>query len=318
MDIRKLGIVFGALSLILAAPVAAAPKTDGPGETVTIPFDPPLERGLQYRWQRTEDRDGKVTMSWAVNQLTFEEIEDGHRLSVKAVSSGSNETDPEKLRIRAKLEELMDLPYVLRLNADAEIVEMESGDEYWTRIFQAMREALARDKPTADEAKAIEGVISVFQQMPPDVKLSKITEPVQPLVEFGNVELTVGDPIVTEIETASPFGGILKQNVAITLHKVVNGIAFLTIRSSVPREEFAKIVGAFFDQVGKFSDKAKPEEMKKQLATAEELKFETVADYQVSTSDGMLQSYQEQRTLVAVAGKDKARQVRTTSLVRVH
>ena len=316
MIVRQLAFAFCALSLIFAAPAAAAPKTDGPGETVAIPFDPPLE-DVKYRWQRTEERDGKVTMSWAVNLLTFEEIEDGHRLSVKALSSGSNEADPEKLRVRAKLEELMDLPYVLRLNADAEIVELEAGDEYWTKIFQVMREALAKDKPTANEAKAIEGVISVFQKMPPDVKLSKLTEPVQPLVEFGNVELTVGEPIVTEIETASPFGGILKQNVALNLHKVVDGIAFLTIRSSVPREEFAKLMGAFIDQVGKFSDKAKPEEMKSQLATAEELKFETVADYQVSIADGMLRSYQEQRTVVAIAGKDKARQVRTTSVVRV-
>lgn len=316
MIVRQLAFAFCALSLIFAAPAAAAPKTDGPGETVAIPFDPPLE-DVKYRWQRTEERDGKVTMSWAVNLLTFEEIEDGHRLSVKALSSGSNEADPEKIGVRAKLEEIMDLPYVLRLNADAEIVELEAGDDYWTKIFQVMREALAKDKPTATEAKAIEGVISVYQQMPPDVKLSKLTESVQPLVEFGNVELTVGEPIVTEIETASPFGGILKQNVALNLHKVVDGIAFLTIRSSVPREEFAKLMGAFIDQVGKFSDKAKPEEMKSQLATAEELKFETVADYQVSIADGMLRSYQEQRTVVAIAGKDKARQVRTTSVVRV-
>ena len=249
MIIRKLAFAFCALSL-MAAPATSAPNTDGGAETVTIPFDPPLDGSIKYRWQRTDDRDGKTTMSWAVNQYSFEETADDIRLSVKAVSSGSNEADPDKLRIRARLEELMDLPYVLRLNADAEIVEMESGDEYWTKIFQALREALVKDKPTADEAKAIEGVISVFQQMPPDVELAKMTESVQPLVEFGNVELTVGDPIVTEIETASPFGGLLKQNVAITLHKVVDHVAFVTIRSSVPREEFAKIVGAFFDQVG--------------------------------------------------------------------
>lgn len=317
MFFRKLAFALSALSLVAGSSVSAAPKADAPGETIVIPFDPPIEDSLKYRWQRTDNRDGKITMRWMVNEFSFEEAEEGHRLSVKEISSGSNETDPDKLRIAAKLAGLMDLPYVLEINGDAEIVELKSADEYWNRIFQALREVLAKGDSSTDEAKAIEGVISLFQNMPAEVKLAKLTESVQPLVEFGNIEMTVGEPLAAEIEVSSPFGGVMKQNVVISLRKVVNDVAYLTVRSSVPREEFSKLVGTLFDKIAETNKKADADEIKKVMAAADQFKFETVADYEVSVSDGMLRSYQEERTVMMNSGKERVHQVRTSSLARM-
>ena len=316
MIIRKLAIIFCALSLLAAAPAVAAPKTEGAGETIVIPFDPPLDGSVKYRWQRTEERDGRTKMTWFVNEVVFEETEAGHQAEVRTVSFGSNETDPDSLRVQAKLEQLINFPFVLQLDANAEVVKLEDEDKYWAKIFQALRASLS-DGAKPDEVKAIEATISLFQDMPPEARLAKMTEAFQPIVQFANTELTVGEPLVSEVQTASPFGGTIKQDVVITLQKVLKDVAYLTIRSTVSREEFLKVLSAFADKAVKLNPKVDPKEFNNIMGAADQLKFETVSDYQVTAADGLLQSYQETRTVVIASGDKTGRQVRTTSLTRV-
>lgn len=289
------------------------------GETILIPFDPPIGQDLSYRWEKSDQKDGVTTISWSVDRYRFEESKGGYRLFVEPVSSGSNEKDPKKIELMKKLEELTKQQFVLRLNDEARIAELENADEYWRKITQALREVLSAGKVDATGAKVIESVVRLFENMPAEVRLAQLTESVQPLVEFAYTETTLGKPIKASLDTQSPFGGTIKQDVVVSLTKVADGTAHLTIRSNVPRSELEKLSQAFIARLGsgiiKEGDAAKA---KAAIAAMKDFKSETVADYKISIADGMLETFKStQTTTFSGEGKGTTTRVKTVSLTRV-
>ena len=318
--LRLIGIALSLLFAVPANPAWSVPQTKLSSQEVVIPFDPPLGRDLSYRWKQSDTRDGRTTMSWSVDRFRFEEAGEGYKLTVEPVSSGSNEADPIKLQMFKRLEELTRFPFVLRLNADAEIVELERGDEYWGKIMGALREAMAQrnGKSAPLEDQAIAGVIGMFEKMPAEVRLAKLTESVQPLVEFAYTETSVSKPIHAQLDTASPFGGTLKQNVVISLTKVERGLAHLTIRMNVPREELLKATAAMLSRLQNGApEKDQAAKLESAMGALKEFRSETVADYRISIEDGMLDSFQSTQTISVTDGQKNQQRVRTMSLTRV-
>jgi hypothetical protein len=212
------------------------------------------------------------------------------------------------------------MPFVLRLSEDAEIVELERGDEYWQQIIGVLREELARrsGKPAPQEAQAIASVIGMFETMPSDVRLAKLTESVQPLVEFASTETIVGKPIHAQLDTASPFGGTLKQDAVISLTKVERGLAHLTIRMSVSREELLKVMSAFVSKLqnGELGNE-QAAKMEAALASLKEFRSETIAEYRVSLDNGMLDTFNSTQTISVYDGEKRQQRVKTISLTRL-
>lgn len=319
--LRVLSLWFATLLLLPAAASAiTVPTTEAAGETVAIPFDPPIDENVRYRWEIVDEREGSTTMSWSINSYSFEGIEDGYRLTVTPVSSGSNEKDALKLSAMKRLAELTKRPFVLRLNESAEIVELVRSDEYWADIFKAVSASLSEDKSieSQKQARAIRSVMALLEGMPAEAKLAKLTESIQPVVEFAFTEMTRGEPIHATIDTTSPFGGTLKQNIVISLTAVRDGFAHLTIRYDVPREELEKLTRALLDGVGKEALSASErEKIKASIATLKDFKSETVADYKIWLEDGMLENFQStQRITVREGDRPKVR-VKTQSLKRL-
>lgn len=304
--------------MLAAAPAHATPDAQKPGDSILIPFEPPFGEKLRYRWETTESRRGKTDMSWSVDDYRFEEAEGGYRLTVEPVSSGSNEDDPLMLELQKRLAELTKLPFVLRLSEDAEIVELERSDEYWNKIIAALTGALKTMEPKRPgHDKMVEAVIGLYRDMTPETRLAKLTEPIQPLVEFGWTEPSLAEPIQTELETSSPLGTI-KQKVSITLTKIEDGLAHLTIRSSVPTDELKKLTTAMFERLN--NGALTPDQvstMKAQMAAARDFSVESVASYKVSTEDGMLESFQATQTITMTEKDQPERRVKTLSMKRV-
>lgn len=319
MVLRVAGTLLVSLLLAAGASANAAPQSQSPGETIVIPFEPPLDQSVRYRSETSEQKDGRTKMSWSVESYRFEETKGGYRLSVEPVSSGSNEHDPVKLEFMKRLEELTKQPFVLRLNEDADIVELERGDEYWSKIIRALREAFSEMKPRRPEQeKLVEALVGLYENMPPETRLAKLTESIQPLVDFAWTETSIGKPIVTAVETASPLGPV-KQEVAITLTKVSDGFAYLTIRSGIPSAELKKLTAAMFDKLN--NGALKPEDVAKakaHLNAAKDFNAETVADYKISTDDGMLESFYSTRAVTARTEGDRLeRKTKTLSIKRI-
>ena len=111
-------------------PVTAAPTVPAAQQeavTALIPFDPPLDATLRYRWEKSIQKDGKTDLNWIVYDCRFEKSGDGYRLTVNPVSSGSNETDPAKIAMMKRIEELTRRPFILRLDGEGVIKEVEDA-----------------------------------------------------------------------------------------------------------------------------------------------------------------------------------------------
>jgi len=300
----------GAASVTVPAPVLRA------AETAEIPFAPPLDAPLRYRWEKAVERDGKTRMSWSVSDFRFVRQGDGFRLTVTTVSSGSNETDPARLAIEKRLEKLLNFPFVLRLDASGSIQELEESDRYWSTIFRVMREELGRvhDKTeTPAFQRALNQVIGLYEKMSREARLALLTESVQPLLEFGATETEVGKPIATTVDGPSAFGGTLKHHIAINLKKVKGQSAYLTLQSTVPRSELEALTTRFVVGLTKLPP-AKQEEMKSGLAALQNFRHETNADYQVSLDDGMLEKFISTETIEVTDKSKSNRRVTTRSL----
>jgi len=291
-----------------SAPAIPAPASEQL-QSVHIPFDPPLETALRYRFEKSVQKDGKTEMMWSVADYRFEEAKDGYRLTVTPVSSGSNETDLAKLAFLKRLEELMRRPFVLRLDESGSIKEVEDADFYWSTTFKVMREELAKrdGRPLdANGKRLLEETIQVFERMPAQSRLALMTEEIQPLVEFGNVELDMAKPISTTIESGSPFGGTVNRDVTISLKAVEDGIASLSIRSSISKEELTKLVQAMLAKLESLPAE-KRAEAKEAFASFKQFKHETAADYEVSVEDGILTHF---HSVEAIEVEDKGRNAR--------
>ncbi len=297
----------------------ATPSNQTDSEAVEIPFDPPEGESITYRTQATETRDGVTIMRWSVDRVRFERTDEGYKLIVESESSGSNEQDPRKLRAMKAVDDLTRKPFVLRLNEDAEIVELEQADEYWARIIDALRGALTTpgQTPTPEETKAIASVADLFEKMPAESRLAQLTAPLQPLVEFAYFSMETSEPFRAQVESPSPYGATLKQNVVISLSKVDRGIAYLTVRSSIPREELEKLSNAFISRLGGATSDADRVKLAAALAAMKDFQSETVADYRVALADGMLESFDSRQTITAVDNNRKNERIRTWSLARV-
>jgi len=321
----KIRAAFWAAALAAGLPGqsgAAAPSVPSASQhatTAEIPFDPPLDSKVRYRWEKTEQRDGKTEMSWSVDDFQFEQIDSGYRLIVTPVNSGSNETDPRKLAMMQRLDELTRRPFVLRLNDSGEIEELEDADFYWSTIYTVLREEIGKGAEGKDDLglrEVLENVLAMFQRMPADARQALLTESIQPVVEFADTHTEIGNPLISAVATPSPYGATINRDVTISLQKVTNGRAFLTIISSIPRAELDKLMQAFLKQLTALPvDKRK--EAERVTASFEGFRHDTRSDYEVSVDDGLLERFLSTET-IEVSGEGKqSRKVTTRSLARV-
>ncbi len=302
----------------MAAPTAPATALQQ-SETILIPFDPPLDVTLRYRSERTIQKDGKTNMSWSVSDYRFQESHKGYRLTVTPVSFGSNETDPAMLAILKRIEELTRRPFVLLLNADGAIEELEDADFYWSTIFKVLKEEIAKGDSKAPDGNAkrmIRQMLSVFENMPVENRLALLTEDVQPLVEFANTEFDTNEPVSASVESSSPFGGVLNREVTISVRKVEGPIASLTIRSSIPRAELIKLVESMLSKFEAFPPE-KRAEAKAGIAGLEGFRSDAAADYDVSIEDGMLERFRSNETIEVSDKSGKRLKVTTQSMDRI-
>jgi hypothetical protein len=319
----RFALVAAAFAAALSGPSVAAPAVPAGSHKAAvvaeIPFDPPLGDKVRYRWEKSVLKDGKTDLNWSVDDYLFEQFENGFRLTVTPVSSGSNESDPLKLALMKRLEELTRRPFVLRISEIGEIESLEDADFYWETIFQAIKEEIAKDSAKKQDAAmhaVMENVLGIFQRMPPEARQALLTESIQPAIEFANTRTEVGKPVISSVETPSPFGGILKRDVTISLAKVADGRAFLALDSVVPRAELDRLVQAFLKQLTSMPAERRSEG-ENAIASLKRFQHETKSEYEVSLDDGLLLDFQSSEVVEVNDKNSETRKVTTRRLTRI-
>ena len=190
--------------------------------------------------------------------------------------------------------------------------------KFWSRITGALKSALGEKVKGPTQAKALEAVISLFENMPAEARLAHLTEPVTPLLSMGLTATTIGKPLLADVETETPFGGTVKRKVTISLTKVESGFAYLTARTTTPGEEIERLTMKFLDRMGtSFSAPEKAKERDTVVAALRAMKLETVSNYKIDLEDGMVETFQSTETIDAMVDGKQAGRVKTHALTRI-
>lgn len=320
--VAALGLIF-ATSASQAVPVAET-KAETEASIAYMPFDPPLETPLRYRWEKIVSKDGKTEVEWDISSYTFRRTEDGFSLTVMSLESGSNETDPTWLAVEERLKPLLSQPFILQLSVDGRIIGLDDADRYWNTIFRALEEGFVEfgndGKPLKpEERKILVRVLSVFRDMSPEARLSLLTESIQPVLEFAETE--VGDqPLIATIESASPFGGMLEHEIRITLDRMEQDLALLSVHSSISPEGLRNLTNLVVGRLAALANNPLEATERKEVEAATaamKIQHETGARYRVSTVSGLAHHYEATETMSVEAPGTATRKVTVRSLKRL-
>ena len=307
--------------LTAAPPLAAAVPAARPAEqtaTASLPFEPPLDRPLRYRYQKVVDKNGKKDMSWSLDDYRFAKAADGYVVTVTPVSYGFDDSDPLKAAFYKKLADLVSRPYVLKVNAEARITELVDAETYLKEVRAAFDAALVESppggKPLEPEVrKFISDFMQSFFTMTPEARLAAFTQSAQPIFEFAATEWSSAEPLEGEVEASSPFGDI-KRQVRVSLTQVRPDAASFSVHSTVPPAEMERIVKAVLEKLTSTLPN-KPTEQQLQDAVRG-LRMEGHGTYDVSLADGLVVKFRSTET-VHDGGKGDDRRITTVSLERV-
>lgn len=237
---------FAALLLTASPPVAAPLAAKERAAPVVIPFNPPLNQPVRYRISMTERGEGGDKELSSLEEMRFERVEGGYRVSVKSSDVKIVDKDlPEALQ--KQMRELAKIPYVLRISEDAKILELENSDVLWAQIIDLSERALgssAQEKNESDEERAqrnafMANYMQSFRDMKKEERLALLTQSLQTVFQFGQTEWK--KPVTTDVETATPFGTIT-QKIHIGLPTISGGTAIFNSRGVVPKKGMAKFL----------------------------------------------------------------------------
>lgn len=212
-----------ALILGLAAPAgaqeahAALPGEESAAETVTIPFDPPIDTPLTYAMRFERKRPGGDSVYDYEQRLTFERIEEGFLLRLETLSFtfGGRRLDLADSRVMGGLPAALRpyfLPMTVELDAAGEMVRM--------RDWEAMRADLRGLPETAAELSGVPldaaGRAAIAQVLGPIINASAEDAPAlmirgwPSVLGYGGFELDLGETYETE---SGADGGLLPASI---------------------------------------------------------------------------------------------------------
>lgn len=300
--------LFLAHSPASATPTPAQPTTLQEERVVWIPFDPPIGQPLRYRIERVDDRNGTTRQSSDTVTFEFEEAQDGFRLIVTPISGIGPELEGP---ISEEFQALRSRPYTLILDASGQILGMEQEEEYWNTMIGYV-EGLLTQRQTADTAPALQRFIQILRDMSPEVRLALLTDHVQPLISYADIDLTVGERLAAPVELPSLFGGTVETQVYATLERVDDGLAHISSHATFSREGLERATQNLFDSLQPNDERRSA--ILEQVRNAEQISREFREAYQVSMVSGLTERYRSTDETDIRAEGERTRRVRITSL----
>lgn len=298
-----------ALGSTVAAVTSAAPKV-----TAEIPFDPPVDRDLRYRWTR-EIRDGdKVRTSWATYSLRFAPNGEGYRLVFKELEGGQNDLNPSTAAALERLRHLTDRPMILDVDAQGVITGMDDDETYWSSIFSTLREELGKDEKDKVRKQVMEGFLRTFEGMSIGARLDMLTQNIQPITEFAATSTEVGKPTATSFSSETPFGVNATQTAIIDLVGRTETEATIQTRMTLPEAELRKIMSAITTTFRNAGTSKVPDFFPPKF---DRYVQESTATYHVALGSGLAREFRLVKIVEIAAEGETRRRVDTQTLIRI-
>lgn len=328
---KSLPVMLGFAFFLLTGPTEAAalkPAKAQPAivsQQAVLLFDPPLDKSIRFRSEKVVEQKGGSRMSWAVSDYSFKKKGEEYELTVQPVDNGMGAPGTLPDGAAQGLLEFSRKPFVLTLSSEGEILRMENADAYWNGMLDILGAAAgtapSAGKPMDPATKSgIAGATKMMREMPADVRLALLTDSIQPVLEFGNTEWNTSEAVTAEVEGPSPFGGPIKRQVRINLQSVNEDTAALTVHSTIPASEMARIVGGMMNRMAELAPKGTVDrsQMEAELRNGLKIVHETRASYEVSLHDGLLTRFTSTETVAADAPGQSDRRITTRSVTRLN
>jgi hypothetical protein len=276
------------------APLAPAAAQE-PGETVAIPFAPPVGQKLTYRLVRTTSEEGAGTKRGETRmQVGFRRAGTGFILDATLLADN---LPPEIAAYPAFA--ALTLPMSFRVSPDGEITGIEDEARYWAAYEQLVRKTQQPGEAPAGRA------VEVLRALPAENRLAMLSMNVAPLLALSASEFPLGETLEGEQDGMSPVG-LVPQQVRVTLERVAGGRAHITSVTTTSAAAFEAAVRNFIDRA-----KGVP------LGDEKFVSMELREIYEVSVTTGLVERQISQTTAEMEVGGKRSKMVRTNTIERL-
>jgi hypothetical protein len=298
------GFLIMLLAATLAVPAApqATPAATPEQRNVSIPFDPPLGHALNYRLTSTETRRGQAHSTTLDMRVVFRRDGAGYVMTATYdLPPGIPRSNPVAAVLLRPLE--------LRLDADGAIIGMVDEPAYWAAIDGIMDNIIRSLGADARGAEAVRATFTAMRAMPDEERLALIARNVVPLLEFGGLEMAVGETREPAHETETPIGSIAQETV-LTLESGDADTARLRRVIRLAPGQTERLIRNIRERFGAsvVSDAE---------SAAGQLPPERVETYEVSLRTGLTQSYGQNIGTPRAPGAAPAPPSQTRTIIRL-
>lgn len=205
----RLKLLLAACWLAAAPPLTAqqapAAVPEVAAATIAIPFNPPLDEPLLYRFTVDETRNGQPIRTSLDLRVTFSRDATGPVITVAYLLPAGMSASHPAIAVLTR-------PVSLRLGDRAEIIGMVDEDGYWAAL-EGIMGGLARqaggDDPEA--ARMMAGLLAQMRALPLESRLALITRNFSALIEFSGAEMRQGEVVEETLEGESVFGPVVQE-----------------------------------------------------------------------------------------------------------
>lgn len=279
---------------LATAPAAAVPAVEPAGETVAIPFAPPLDRPLTYRTTREITKNGETTSVWTLTRYRFSRDGDGYRLHVEPGAGAMTAGDPAARAAFPRVHAMTNRPYVILLGPEGDVLGVENMDAHWAWMRGLIERMAGPAFMSREEAEARRAAMAMLDEIAPEARLAMFVQYVVPLIDWTGTEIHLGDTLEGETEAPGLFGGTLREETSIRPERVEDGHLFVAVRGSIPRDALLAYVESVVSRIpvtGRgHNNQAERDEAMRQLRTGR-ISQNTETSYQVALDTGLTRRY---------------------------
>jgi hypothetical protein len=297
------GIAAFATPLAAQTPASAAAPA---AVQVSVPFNPPLDRSIHYRATATRDQNGAPGTTWVDYEITFSRRAGGFRMQVRTVDAGAPGLRPAEAAMLRRMMVEMASAFVVLLNADGNMEDLEDGEAYWNSLIAAT-EQVFRESGDRRSPAAIAQATAMMRQTSPQGRLNTVTQYIAPILEFTGTAFAIGETRTGEGQTEGPMGISVLQQISVTAQRAENGRLHLTMRSTVPQEELRRTLTDFIANIpSTVRPPGTPSAMAQVAAELRTAQFDRrgEATYEVALDSGLLHRMDAmERTEMTIGGE---------------
>lgn len=225
-------VVLGLLTAGIQTPASAEhrQRASTPAE-VTIPFNPPTDAVLTYRYSATDPREEHPGPHSFDMNVTFARAGEYYVMTVVA---------PVPPGLPDEMAALIQRPFSVRLGPDGEMIGIVDEARFWAGVDQ-----VTQTITDANVRQATATLVARMRALPPDELLPMISRSFAPIIASAGAELPIGEMSPPDEERES-VAGRMTMHSRVLVEVLDADRAQITIVGTIPPEQLSGAMSGLF------------------------------------------------------------------------